>query len=96
MLHNYMLLFDFMEILGKKWVVPLLLLLLLAEQTNFSHMKRQLRITSRALSKKLQLLEAVGLVQKIVLDNPKKIYYTLSIKGKEVSQAVTQLSTYLA
>lgn len=96
MLQNYMLLFDFMQILGKRWVVPLLLLLLLSEQTNFSHMKRQLRITSRALSKKLQLLEAVGLVQKIVLDNPKKIYYTLSSKGKEVSHAVTQLSTYLA
>ena len=80
--------FQFMESLGKKWVVPILIFLLLYDQTNFSKIKKYLRITSRALSKKLKLLEALGLVEKIVVDNPRKVFYALSGKGKEVSQIV--------
>ena len=86
MLQGYGLLFEFMETLGKKWVVPLLLLLLICEQTTFSRIKKQLKITSRALSKKLKLLEALGLVEKIAIDNPKRAAYKLSEKGKEISQ----------
>ena len=52
MLQNYNILFQFMEVLGKKWVVPLLIFLLFYEKTNFSHMKKQLKITSKDLSKK--------------------------------------------
>ena len=85
MLQTYNLLFEIMESLGKKWVVPLLLLLLLMEKTNFTKMKKQLRITSRILSKKLQLLEALGLVEKIIIDNPKKILYSLTDRGKTIS-----------
>lgn len=85
MLQGYSLLFEFMETLGKKWVVPLLLFLLFYERTNFSQIKKHLRVTSRALSKKLKLLEALGLVERVVLENPKKVYYALSEKGKRIS-----------
>ena len=85
MLQGYSLLFEFMETLGKKWVVPLLLFLLFYEKTNFSQLKKSLKVTSRALSKKLKLLEALGLVERIVIENPRKVYYALSEKGKRIS-----------
>jgi len=93
MIQSYALLFELMETLGKKWIVPLLLFLLFYEQTNFSQIKKQLKVTSRALSKKLKLLEALGLVERIVIDNPKKIVYTLSKKGKEISQMLLGFAT---
>ena len=96
MLQNYNLLFDFMEALGKKWIVPLLLFLLFYEQTNFSQLKKQLKVTSRALSKKLKLLEALGLVEKIAIDNSRKIVYTLSEKGKEVSKMLLGFATNIS
>lgn len=86
MLQNYNILFEIIEVLGKKWIVPLLLFLLLYNEANFSKIKKQLRITSRALSKKLKLLETLGLVEKIVIHNSKKVCYSLSEKGKGVSQ----------
>jgi len=85
MLQSYNILFEFMETLGKKWVVPLLLFLLICEQTTFSKIKKQLNITSKALSKKLKVLEALGLVERIVIENPRKVYYALSEKGKRIS-----------
>ena len=85
MLQNYNMLFEFMETLGKKWIVPLLLFLLLYEHMPFSKIKKSLKVTSRALSKKLKLLEALGLVERVVLENPKKVYYALSEKGKRIS-----------
>ena len=76
-----------MESLGRKWAVPLLLFLLFYEKTNFSEIKKRLKITSRALSKKLKMLENLGLVDKIVMEN-KKIFYSLSQKGKEISSTL--------
>ena len=92
MLQNYNLLFEFMEVVGKKWIVPLLVFLLLYEKTNFNTIKKRLRLTSRALSKKLKLLEAFGLIEKIILDNPRKAVYTLSEKGKETAQMLLGLA----
>ncbi len=88
MLQSYNVLFEFMESLGKKWIVPLLIFLLFYETTTFSQLKKHLKVTSCALSKKLKLLEALGLVEKIVIDNPRKVAYTLSEKGKEVSNVI--------
>ncbi|MBI2659845.1 helix-turn-helix transcriptional regulator [Candidatus Woesearchaeota archaeon] len=90
MLNGYNVLFEFMEILGKKWVVPLLLILLFYDKTTFTRIKKQLGVTSRALSKKLKLLEALGLVEKIA-DSPRSIIYALSEKGKEVSRMLLGL-----
>lgn len=88
MLQNYSMLFEFMEVLGKKWIVPLLIFLLLYEKTNFNTIKKRLRLTSRGLSKKLKLLEAFGLIEKIIIDNPRKAVYILSKKGREISQMI--------
>lgn len=88
MLQSYYALFGLMEVLGKKWIVPLLILLLFYDETTFTKIKKHLKVTSRALSKKLKLLEAFGLVEKIVVDNPRKIVYTLSEKGKDISQMI--------
>ena len=96
MLQSYNFLFDFMEILGKKWIAPLLIFLLFYEETNFSKIKKHLKITSRALSKKLKLLEAIGLVEKSVVDNPRKIAYALSEKGKEISQMLLGFATNIS
>lgn len=93
MLQGYNILFEFMETLGKKWIVPLLIFLLFYETTTFSQLKKHLKITSRALSKKLKLLEAFGLVEKIVIDSPRKVVYTLSEKGKEISQMLLGFAT---
>lgn len=95
MLQNYAMMFQFMEVLGKKWVVPILILLLLYDQTNFSKIKKYLRITSRALSKKLKLLEALGLVERIIIESG-KVAYTLSGKGKEISQTLLNFGINLA
>lgn len=96
MLQEYNILFELMETLGKKWVVPLLIFLLFCEKTNFSKIKKQLKLTSRALSKKLKLLEALGLVEKIAIDNPKRAFYSLSDKGKEISQILLKVATNIS
>ena len=96
MFQSYNFLFEFMEILGKKWVVPLLIFLLFYETTTFSQLKKHLKVTSRALSKKLKLLEALGLIEKIVIDSPRKVVYTLSEKGKEISQMLLGFATNIS
>ena len=93
MLQGYSALFGLMETLGKKWIVPLLIFLLFYEKTNFTAIKKHLKLTSRALSKKLKLLEALGLVEKIAIDNPRKIAYKLSEKGKGISQMILGFAT---
>ncbi|MBI2649848.1 helix-turn-helix transcriptional regulator [Candidatus Woesearchaeota archaeon] len=96
MFQSYDALFGLMEALGKKWIVPLLIFLLFYEKTTFSKIKKNLKVTSRALSKKLKLLEALGLVEKIVIDSPRKVAYTLSAKGKEISQMLLGFATSFA
>lgn len=93
MLQGYNILFELMETLGKKWVVPLLIFLLFYNETTFTAIKKHLRVTSRALSKKLKLLEALGLVEKIIIDSPRKAVYTLSEKGKEISKMLVGFAT---
>ena len=93
MLQGYKILFELMEILGKKWIVPLLIFLLFYETTTFSQLKKHLKVTSRALSKKLKVLEALGLVEKIIMGSSRKVAYTLSEKGKEISQMLLGFAT---
>jgi len=86
MMQSYNLLFGLMEALGRKWITPLLIFLLLHDATTFTKIKKHLGLTSRALSKKLKLLESLGFVEKIVIDNPRKLTYNLSEKGKKIAQ----------
>jgi len=82
-----------MEFLGRKWVVPVLVFLLFYDKATFTKIKKHLKVTSRALSKKLKVLEALGLVEKIIIGNPRKSAYTLSEKGKEISQMLLSFAT---
>ncbi|MBI2656851.1 winged helix-turn-helix transcriptional regulator [Candidatus Woesearchaeota archaeon] len=95
MLQSYNVLFELMEVLGKKWIVPLLIFLLLYEKTTFTKIKKHLGLTSRALSKKLKLLEALGLLEKIV-ENPRRTIYLLSDRGKEISQMLLGFATNIS
>ena len=92
MISDYKYLIDIMEILGKKWVVPILLLLLVCEKTTFSKLKKELKITSRALSKKLKILETLGLIEKNFNKGTKNIYYVLSDKGNTLSSLLLSLN----
>jgi len=82
----------FFEILGRKWIVPVMLFLFDSGETTFTMLKKHLKVTSRALSKKLKLLETLGLVERIAVDNPRKIFYTLSERGKDISQGIIAFS----
>ena len=90
-LQNYNDLFNFMEVLGKRWAMPLLIFLLLCEKTSFSQMKKQLKVTSRALSLKLKLLGDLGLIEKITINKPRKMFYSLSDKGRRISQILLKI-----
>jgi len=90
-LQNYNDLFNFMEVLGKRWAMPLLIFLLLCEKTRFSQMKKQLKVTSRALSLKLKLLGDLGLIEKITINKPRKMFYSLSDKGRRISQILLKI-----
>jgi len=82
----------FFEILGRKWIVPVMLFLFDSGEATFTMLKKHLKVTSRALSKKLKLLETLGLVERIAVDNPRKIFYTLSERGKDISQGIIAFS----
>ena len=92
MMNGYDFLFEMLELLGKKYVAPLLILLLINEEITFSKLKRDLKLTSRSLSKKLKLLEAGGFVEKIIIRSSKKAVYTLSEKGKGISKMMLDVA----
>jgi DNA-binding HxlR family transcriptional regulator len=89
MIDNYQPLFQLMELIGKRWVVPTLLILLVHERVPFSKIKKYLKITSRALSTNLKMLGQLGFVHKAI--NTKKAYYTLSEDGRAVTQKILSL-----
>lgn len=92
-MQSYNLLFELMEVLGKRWIVPVLIFLFMYEKTTFTAIKKHLKMTSRALSKKLKLLEAFGLIEKIIIKNPRKVAYALSEKGREISKMLLDFSS---
>ncbi|MBN1156223.1 winged helix-turn-helix transcriptional regulator [Candidatus Woesearchaeota archaeon] len=96
MIPNLELIMYLTDFLGKRWVVPVLILIFMWEEATFTQIKKELNVTSRSLSKKLKLLESVGLVEKIVLDNPRKIFYTLSNTGEEISEGIMRFSSAVA
>lgn len=92
MLNHYTLLFSTMEALGKKWVVPVLLILFFYGECSFTMLKKNLKVTSRSLSRKLHILERLGLVEKKIQRNAIGVEYRLSQIGKTVSQSLVGLS----
>ncbi|MBS3106162.1 helix-turn-helix transcriptional regulator [Candidatus Woesearchaeota archaeon] len=78
------------ELLGKKWVIPLLSVLYLCGEINFSALKKQLKITSKTLSAKLRLLNAHGFIERVAAGN--HIHYSLSARGEKVSKILFSLA----
>lgn len=91
MIGGYNVMFGFVEILGKKWIAPVLIFLFVYGESTFSRIKRSSGITSRALSKKLKMLENLGLVKRRQSRNRKNVFYALSKRGKIVSEVLTAL-----
>ena len=89
MISTYSLAFQFMETLGKKWILPVLIFLFVYETCTFSGIKKELKVTSRVLSRKLRLLESLGLVERSSRSN--RASYKISDKGKRVSKSVLKL-----
>lgn len=92
MLDNYNMLFTAMEALGKKWAVPVLLLLFLYGECSFTALKKSLKVTSRSLSGKLRVLERLGLVEKKMRSKASGVGYCLSQMGRGISQSLIRLS----
>lgn len=89
---DYKPLIELIGFLGKKWAVPILLLILIYKKTTFSKLKKELNITSRALSNKLKILENLGLIEKMFSKSKKPVYYTLSNKGNDLSSLLLSLN----
>ncbi len=94
MLNHYNMLFGTMEALGKKWAVPVLLFLFLYGECSFTALKKALKVTSRSLSRKLHILENLGLVEKKVQRKANGAEYRLSQIGRSVSQSLVRLSQH--
>ncbi len=75
-----------LNVLGKKWAAHLLVFLTFHNESNFTKLKRELKLTSKSLSKSLRLLEAGGFIEKLVFENPRKITYRLTESGKRLSE----------
>ncbi len=86
-------LFEILNILGRKWAGHLLLFMMVNQECNFTQLKKYLKLTSRSLSKSLNLLEAKGLIEKAVVENPRKITYRLSDSGKKISEKLMDFSS---
>lgn len=94
MLEHYNILFGTMEALGKKWAVPVLLLLFFYGECSFTALKKALKVTSRSLSRKLHILENLGLVERKVQRKENGTHYRLSQIGKSVSQSLVRISQH--
>jgi DNA-binding HxlR family transcriptional regulator len=81
--------FDLAHLVGQKWVLPIISLLFF-DQLRFSMMKKQLRITSRTLSRKLKNLENCGLIERM-LDDAGNSVYRLTDEGHKLFCALRDL-----
>jgi DNA-binding HxlR family transcriptional regulator len=77
------------QLIGDKWVFAILTSLFF-DQVRFSRLKKDLRITSRTLSRKLKSLEEKGIVQKIC-DDAGHTAYSLTNTGKEIFKTLSTL-----
>ncbi|MDO8480618.1 MAG: winged helix-turn-helix transcriptional regulator [Nanoarchaeota archaeon] len=90
MLPGYSFLLEMVDLLGKKWMIPLLSLLYLSGEINFSAIKKQLKITSKTLSTKLRLLSSSGFVERVAIGS--QMRYSLSRRGKKLGQVLFSLA----
>jgi len=84
---------DTLSLLSQKWTVDLLRAL--ARLHRFSYVRRELGITSKTLSKRLQLLIDEGLVVRAAYaEAPIRIEYELTAKGRELIDILSILDSW--
>ncbi len=85
-----------MNFLGEKWVLAILLIIFLEKTTYFTKIKKKLKITSRTLSRKLQLLAGLGLIKKERVQKKRKRHiYTLTELGERTCSYLVQIKSVL-
>ncbi|MGH1329108.1 winged helix-turn-helix transcriptional regulator [Bacillus pretiosus] len=81
-----------MDILGKKWTIPILLQLLSGPK-RFCQLEVDTNASARLLSGRLKELEAAGMVTRtIYAEVPPRVEYQLTEKGKDVEPIITHIS----
>lgn len=82
-----------MNIIGKKWKLPILWYLHEAEETRYNELKRRIQgITNIMLTKSLRELEDAGLVRRTVYDViPPQVSYALTAEGRAIVPALNEL-----
>ncbi len=80
-----------------KWSIEILTILYGMRAAGFGKIKKKLGpISSRVLSQKLKKLEAIGLVQRSVIDaRPPKVVYALTEKGLTVAKLGEPVFLYI-
>jgi DNA-binding HxlR family transcriptional regulator len=80
-----------------KWSIELLTVLYTLNPIGFEELRKSLRgISSRVLSKKLKMLEDMGLIERGVLNTrPPKVRYAMTEKGSTVSTLGEPVLLYL-
>ncbi|HVL88148.1 MAG TPA: helix-turn-helix domain-containing protein [Candidatus Thermoplasmatota archaeon] len=84
--------------LFQKWTLEMLFVLAVAQKLRFNQIKSRLEgISSRTLSTKLQELEAMGLVDRnVVNERPVRIEYRLSEQGRVIAGLTAPLVVYMS
>lgn len=83
-----------LELLGTKWTLPIVAALL-ENKIRFNEIQRECEVCPRTLSARLDELEQNGIVQKKVTgDNPIKVEYSLTKKGKSLSAVIKSISDW--
>ncbi len=84
-----------MEIIGNKWTALILRDLASGEQRFCTLEKTVGNINPRTLSKRLDELEAHGIIQKqIYAEVPPRVEYTLTLKGQDLIPIVQQMARW--
>lgn len=88
------------QILGKKWMILLLQILMTPEASDglrYSEITRKMNwVSAKVLTERLRELEHYGLVNRVVdeSETPAHVSYTLTSKGEGLREAMTELQKW--
>ena len=85
-----------LDIVGGKWKLPIICMLVSGKPTRYSTLKRKLAgITNMMLAQSLKEMEASGIVHRMQYNEvPPRVEYTLTDKGKSIIPVLMQLADW--
>lgn len=85
-----------LDIVGKKWKLPIMWHLALDEKTRYNELKRNIKgITNMMLTKSLKELEEHKLITRTQYESiPPKVEYSLTERGKALLPALNELTVW--